>query len=973
MRVQTHQRVADRERERGRDRDRQHDNGGGGSSSSPSPKPGSKGLQIQLTSSPHRARPGSAFRPGGGPASAPPAPSVVVSEGTFLLVDDPPAANARDSFSSIVDDPFFLRYDFLTVAPAPAPALSSSTGGPPRHDPQQLWLPPRKESLSDKNPTPWFERSNTTMEAINLAVIGADGVGKSSFIQRAMRLPQPPGMNVTALREDIDGTPYLITLVELDLEAFTLDPGQSIQWPKQINGHMVPRMDAAMILYDVGNAESILNIPPTMTALANSSLPAALVATKCDAPESLRRLDTADVASKFPSSVINFKTSANIPGSARECLHSMLRAAVATRRGSDKSEGGFIARRRAASTANLDAPPDTINGRPISQNSKHSRASSDFSLLRGFPPPANEGYHRGPPSRSPRLEYQIHAPNNNQNINSDGSEDSPSQTVSSMLRTPGIRLDGRAESFLDIEESDAESYRYSDDIPILQRNDDNFLERPARVAGVTFDELVDRLIAPRMTRADHNFADIFLCLHRKFAAPSELLSAILARRDRVKNDRTAQFLTKTEAQMRIIEVVAKWLSLYPGDFARPATKRNLEGLIRQLSAEDAFSAAAQQMRTHLEQKVVEDDDTGWAKSDDIEEGTAGIASQSYNRGKDATGRRQGELASSMSSLQLEEPSMPDQRRPSQGSEQSGLDTHIGPTLARFQFHSFEDYEREAATMEPRGTLPLNKIRYHCFMDIDPDGIAEEITRIDWVMFSSIRIRDMVRHVSLPSDQKDRCRSLHNVDRMVAHFNHVAKWVANMVLIRDKAKHRAPCLEKFMWVALKLRQLNNYNGLAAVLAGINGTAVHRLVQTRALVSAEVQKRFARLVLLMGTQKSHFAYRLAWENSPLPRIPFMPLHRRDLVSAEEGSRTFVGSNGDRINWKKYEVLGEVLLPIMKSQGQPYPDLKRHELSRELILDCRIATDEEDIYQRSLQVEPSTGSAAESSKKKFPWLAK
>jgi hypothetical protein len=166
----------------------------------------------------------------------------------------------------------------------------------------------------------------------------------------------------------------------------------------------------------------------------------------------------------------------------------------------------------------------------------------------------------------------------------------------------------------------------------------------------------------------------------------------------------------------------------------------------------------------------------------------------------------------------------------------------------------------------------------------------------------------------------------------------------MILIRDKAKHRAPCLEKFMQIAQKLRQMNNYNGLAAVLAGINGTAIHRLSQTRALVAADVQKRFAGLVLLMGTQKSHFAYRLAWENSSLPRIPFIPLHRRDLVSAEEGSRTLVGPNGDRINWKKFEVLGEVLLPVMKSQGQPYPNLHRHESCRELILDCRMPTDDE-----------------------------
>jgi hypothetical protein len=54
--------------------------------------------------------------------------------------------------------------------------------------------------------------------------------------------------------------------------------------------------------------------------------------------------------------------------------------------------------------------------------------------------------------------------------------------------------------------------------------------------------------------------------------------------------------------------------------------------------------------------------------------------------------------------------------------------------------------------------------------------------------------------------------------------------------------------------------------------------------------------------------------------------------------------VGPAGDRINWKKFEVLGEVLLPIMKSQGQPYPNLRTHEAAREMILDCRMPTDDE-----------------------------
>jgi GTPase SAR1 family protein len=102
------------------------------------------------------------------------------------------------------------------------------------------------------------------MDSINIAVIGADGVGKSAFIQRALRLPRPPSLNVTSLRQDVDGAPHVVTLIELDLEDFDVNPDQPIQWPKQIGGHMVPRVDGALILYDVMNKESVRDLPPTM-------------------------------------------------------------------------------------------------------------------------------------------------------------------------------------------------------------------------------------------------------------------------------------------------------------------------------------------------------------------------------------------------------------------------------------------------------------------------------------------------------------------------------------------------------------------------------------------------------------------------------------------------------------------------------------------------------------------------------------
>ncbi|KAJ4126247.1 hypothetical protein NW765_002030 [Fusarium oxysporum] len=397
-----------------------------------------------------------------------------------------PANGHRDSVGSIIDDPFFQTYDPAVQAAAvsededqsdgssvyqslededhehlfhdtkghnfgkAAKQAKRKSGGGKKlkpdsddNEPSQYWPPPRRESLT-ATPSSYWSQASPTMESFNIAVIGSTGVGKSSFVQRVLGLSRPPISNASSVRMLVDNNSHAVTLLELDLEYFELNPTQPIQWPKQINGHIVPRVDAALILYDVTNHESVRELPQTL-----------------------------------------------------------------------EENGETFSRRRAQSAANLEAP-DVGTGRPISQHSKHSRASSDFSFLKGFSnPPINENY-RAQSSRSPR---QGHIASSNP----EAGEMGQAQTLNNMLRTPGIRLDRPStDSFLDVDESDAESYRYSDDIPILQRNDDNTLDKQAKMAGVTFDELVDRLLAPRLTRIDNNFSDVFLCLYRKFAAPGEL-------------------------------------------------------------------------------------------------------------------------------------------------------------------------------------------------------------------------------------------------------------------------------------------------------------------------------------------------------------------------------------------------------------------------------------------------------------------
>ncbi|KAL8822645.1 MAG: hypothetical protein Q9191_006623, partial [Dirinaria sp. TL-2023a] len=466
--------------------------------------------------------------------------------------------------------------------------------------------------------------------------------------------------------------------------------------------------------------------------------------------------------------------------------------------------------------------------------------------------------------------------------------------------------------------------------------------------GVTFDDLVDRLLSQPMSKSDGKFAAIFLCLYRKLAAPSELLAAVTQRFHQL-NRSVNLHVSRLASQLRYLSILAQWVSDYPGDFAHAQTRRIMSEFVTNLFGNRAFAVAAKDINSHLE-IVSEDDDTEWACSDrsrgraDTVDSFLSISSLQSTA---STLNAESSSEDVAASTQIEDrPQEHGIRHSTSASLSSSADRSESQSTGSFQtlLNSVENAQRQAQLLTPIPRNALTKVQWHQLMDIPEEDVARELTRIDWIIFSSIRPRDLVRHVSLPGREKEKCRSLGNVNRMVDQFNHTAFWVANMIVLRDKPKHRARMLERFMAIAWKLRQRNNYNSLGAVVAGINGTAVHRLTQTRELVPQQAQKQFMRLEILMGTQRSHFAYRLAWTNTSTERIPFLPLHLRDLVLAEEGNRTYLDEDNTRINWKKFELMGEVVVGVQRSQGTPYPCTARNEEVQRLLLDGKFPKDDD-----------------------------
>ncbi|KAJ5170300.1 uncharacterized protein N7500_003083 [Penicillium coprophilum] len=804
---------------------------------------------------------------------------------------------------------------------------------------------------------------------VTIAVAGEENAGKSSFVKCALDMKNLPASNMNKKKMSLNGSVYIVHLMEVDLTQVQFDQDKKIIWPRTGQGKSAPVIDGVLVLHDATQPDRLSLTTNLIESLAASDLPFLQVACKCDVnPEPLEGSEVDAIHDRYEI----YRTSFSSPRSQHLSSH-------ITSPRSPKPVQNWHTR---ANSENPSFTAGTASDQCVDGDGENRLATDgDYSQHT-----ANSHRYARSNSQPVRPQTPPSGARLNTRMPSAQEQDSPNHESRQQRLHTAWRHSGGSDAFnsflnMDDEVDDGQSRPPSPDAVVRPKPSSE--SNSSAETGLSFDELVDRLISLPMSKQDQKFRSIFLCLYRKFAAPASLLSALISRFERNEMSNDDQ-LARMADQLRLLDVMAQWASDYPGDFAHPKLRKRIIEFVAILEKSHFYMFAAKEIGSQLDSNA-EDDDLGWAYGDDGDSDESQLVETFFdNSGRSSPAaahigadsgtntydtEEEQDPIYSMSALDLSTgPHDSTSRLSGTLSVSSNTDKPNSITSQSFTLLSLEAAQKEALRLELTNKISLNKLHWRVFMDTPEEEFARELTRIDWIMYNSFRPRDLVRHVSLSGIDKDKVKSLTNVNRMIKQFNHLAFFVASLILLRDKPKHRAQALEKFMNIAVKLRRQNNYNSLGAVIAAINGTPVHRLTQTRDLIPIPAQKEFMRLVILMSTQRSHFAYRLAWENSFSERIPFLPLHRRDLVSAEEGNKTFIGENKSRINWKKFEVMGEVVLGVQRSQKSPHPQAQKFDDVERLILDTKLSGDEEDLYARSLHVEPSTGAEG---RRKFGWL--
>lgn len=105
---------------------------------------------------------------------------------------------------------------------------------------------------------------------MTIAVLGAAGVGKSTFIRCALDLKQPASSPALVKKMSLDGVVYHVRLLEIGLGSIHITADQQVEWPETVMDQPMTQVDGALALYDVMNKESLAHLPELISEFLKS-------------------------------------------------------------------------------------------------------------------------------------------------------------------------------------------------------------------------------------------------------------------------------------------------------------------------------------------------------------------------------------------------------------------------------------------------------------------------------------------------------------------------------------------------------------------------------------------------------------------------------------------------------------------------------------------------------------------------------
>lgn len=242
-----------------------------------------------------------------------------------------------------------------------------------------------------------------------------------------------------------------------------------------------------------------------------------------------------------------------------------------------------------------------------------------------------------------------------------------------------------------------------------------------------------------------------------------------------------------------------------------------------------------------------------------------------------------------------------------------------------------------------------------FDDWDVLEVARQLCLFEQTIYQAIHPKEALNQ----SWNKHKERAP-NLLKMITFFNRLSKWVSTQVCLREDLKERVKLIMKFMQLSMHLRQYNNFDGMQAVLSGINNTSVWRMKQSWTKIEKKdkfFQQWKQMSSVITDTANNFNAYRTAVSTADPPIIPYLGVYLTDLTFTEDGNPDYLrvqDNRDDIINFEKMRRVAVVIKDICTYQQTPY-NFEKVPMIYDFFAGDLPFEDDQPLFVRSRKLEP------------------
>jgi son of sevenless-like protein len=246
-------------------------------------------------------------------------------------------------------------------------------------------------------------------------------------------------------------------------------------------------------------------------------------------------------------------------------------------------------------------------------------------------------------------------------------------------------------------------------------------------------------------------------------------------------------------------------------------------------------------------------------------------------------------------------------------------------------------------------FPTNTKVVH-LLDINTKVLAQQLTIQAQTIYTACKHQEFL---NLNWTRPHRRHKAPNICRILERFQEVYHWVASMIMEQDDLDEQVATATKFIDLANELRNLNNFETLVHVVAGLRCASVYRMRRLWNLIDKDKVELLNNLESVTSSDKAFLELRNAMNTCCAPLIPYLGVYLNNLTFIED---IIVHPPPNTFNFRKMKMIYGVVATLLlyKPKYQIVPDVGIQEAIEYSMRNLAFQSEDE-YYKQSLKLEP------------------